>query len=159
MRARRGAASGLLLVAALLAGCGDDTTPAQAVPALEGQLAKVDAAVVAEDPEAIRSTANGLALLTREAGDAGTLSKGEVDRILASVAVLVEAVEEPEPAPAPDPEPSEPTEPEAEREDEPEDEPDEGGGIDPVDPFEPGKPDKPGKSKDKGEKKGKKDKD
>lgn len=148
MRARRGAVAGVLLVATVLAGCGDDTTPAQAVPALEGQLAKVDAAVVAEDPAAIRSAANGLGLLAREAGDAGTLSKGEVDRILASVAVLVEAVEEP--APSPDPEPSETAEPEDEAE------PEEAGEIDPVDPFKPGKPEKPKKDKSK---KGKKDKD
>lgn len=156
MRVRREAATGLLLLASLLAGCGDDTTPVQAVPALEEQLARVDAAVGAEDPAAIRSAANGLGLLAREAGDAGTLSKGEVDRILASVAVLVEAVEDPTPSPEPAPTETDEPEPEDEPNDEDEDEPDEAGGIDPVDPFKPDKPEKP--KQDKG-KKDKKDKD
>lgn len=119
---RRAAVAAVVLLA-LTAGCGAAEPPGERVPALREQLAKVDDAVVAEDPDLIRSTANGLALLAREAGEAGTLEADEVERIEATVRGLIAQAEDDGgllPAPT-EPETAEP-EPESPDEDRAEDE-------------------------------------
>lgn len=72
----------------LLAGCGDATAPADAVPELSDRLAAVDDAVVARDDAATRAALDDLVRVTREAEDAGELDASQADAVLAAAGRL-----------------------------------------------------------------------
>lgn len=94
----------LAVAAALLAataGCGTDTPPGTAVPALREHLSRVDAALQAREFAEAR---DALAELTREteaARTAGRLTPEEADRIVAAASRLSAGLPEEAPEPAP----------------------------------------------------------
>lgn len=91
---RRAGAAAAIAVLLLLPGCGDDTSPADAVPELSERLAAVDDAVAAGDDEATRAALDDLVSVTREAEDAGELDASEAEEILAAAGHLEELLPE-----------------------------------------------------------------
>ncbi len=102
--ARRWAA--LALVAVLAAGCGGDSTPADAAPELAEQLARVDRAVAAGDEARIRERVESLVTATEAVRDSGRLDDEEADRILTAADALLARLPAEEPSPKPPPPPS-----------------------------------------------------
>ena len=85
--ARRLAA--LALSAVLLAGCGGESSPADAAPELADQLARVDRAVAAGDEARIRDRVESLVAATEAARDSGRLDDEQADRILTAADALL----------------------------------------------------------------------
>jgi hypothetical protein len=116
---------GLVLVTAAvvltLVGCGRSSA-ADAVPALEDQLAAVDAAIAREDFDAARESLDRLIRTTAQARQSGELDREQADAILAAAATLEARLptseEPPVDAETPSPTPSTP----------PDDDEDDGGG-------------------------------
>ena len=102
--ARRWAA--LALCAVLTAGCGGDSTPADAAPELAEQLTRVDRAVATGDEALIRERVESLVSATESASDSGELTDDQADRILAAADALLARLPAEEPAPKPPPPPS-----------------------------------------------------
>jgi hypothetical protein len=156
LRKPAGRLAALALAAVLTAGCGSNSTPADAAPGLAEQLARVDRAVATGEDQQIRERVEALVAATEAARDSGRLDDEQADRILAAAEALLRRLpaEEPPPEPSPSPSTSSPTttppSPDAEEEEEEEDEDDE----DEDDPQEE-KPEKPEKSDDSGPGKGK----
>jgi hypothetical protein len=124
------AATALAVAAALLAGCGDDPTPADAVPSLARDLEQVDEAFVARDFDQAAAALDDIEATTEAALLDGTLSDADGDRILAAVTALRDALPEEQPtAPKSSPTEEPPTSPpdEDEGDDEDEGEEDENG--------------------------------
>ncbi len=149
--ARRLAA--LALTAVLAAGCGGNSTPADAAPELAEQLERVDRAVTTGDEARIRERVESLVAATEAARDAGRIDDEQADRILTAADALLGRLPAEEPSPKPpspptsSPTTTSPSPDEEGDEEEDEEEGDEHGG-------ESG----PGKGKDKGKGKGHKDK-
>jgi hypothetical protein len=101
--ARRLAA--LALTAVLAAGCGDDSTPAEAAPELAEQLASVDRAVAAGKEPMIRQRVESLVAATEAARDSGRLDEEQADRILAAADALLARLPAEKPTPKPTPSP------------------------------------------------------
>ena len=101
----------LALSAVLLAGCGSDSSPADAAPELADQLARVDRAVAAGDEARIRERVESLVAATEAARDSGRLDDEQADRILTAADALIARLpaEEPPPKPSPSPTSSSPT--------------------------------------------------
>ncbi len=122
--ARRLAA--LALTAVLAAGCGGDSTPADAAPELAEQLTRVDRAVTTGDEARIRERVESLVAATEAARDAGRIDDEQADRILTAAEALLGRLPAEEPAPKPSPSPpstsSIPPSPDTEDEDEGEEE-------------------------------------
>ena len=141
----------LALSAVLLAGCGGESTPADAAPELADQLARVDRAVAAGDEARIRDGVESLVAATEAARDSGRLDDEQADRILAAADALMARLPAEEPPPKPSPSPASPSPPttsptpDEEAEEEQEEEPE---------PAPHGKPDKPDKGKGHKGKKG-----
>ncbi len=143
----------LALAAVLLAGCGGESSPADAAPELADQLARVDRAVAAGDEARIRDRVESLVAATEAARDSGRLDDEQADRILTAADALIARLpaEEPPPKPSPSPPSSSPptTSPtpdeEAEEDEDEEEEPE---------PAPHGKPEKPDKGKGHKGKKG-----
>jgi hypothetical protein len=134
----------LALTAVLAAGCGTDSTPADAAPELGEQLARVDRAVTTGDEARIRERVESLVAATEAARDAGRIDDEQADRILTAADALLGRLPAEEPASeSPSPPPSPPTTPPS-PEDEDEEKP-EKHGKDKKDEDKPDKPDKPGK--------------
>ena len=102
--ARRLAA--LALTAVLAAGCGGDSTPADAAPELAEQLERVDRAVTTGDEARIRERVESLVAATEAARDAGRIDDEQADRILTAADALLGRLPAEEPSPKP---PSPPT--------------------------------------------------
>lgn len=119
----RHAAAGAAALA-LLAGCGGETGPQEAVPELGTHLEAVDTAVVEGSWEQARSELEALIARADAAEEAGDISSEEADRIRAAATRLLEQLpEEPE---TQEPETQEePEEPAEEAPEEPEEEPEE----------------------------------
>jgi hypothetical protein len=153
--ARRLAA--LALTAVLAAGCGGDSTPAEAAPELAEQLARVDRAVTTGDEARIRERVESLVAATEAARDAGRIDDEQADRILtAADALLARLPAEEPPSESPSPPTSSPTTetPEPPEDDEG-DEGDEGDNSGPGGGDSKGKPEKEEKpEKGKGHGKG-----
>ena len=94
----------------VLAGCGHDTAPGDAAPALARQLDDVDAAVGAHDYAAARSALKGLVRETTRARDDGTIDGDQADAILQAASAVLEqlpggttaSTTTPSPTPTPD---------------------------------------------------------
>lgn len=91
------------LAAILLAGCGGESSPADAAPALADQLAGVDRAVAAGDEERIRDRVESLVAATEAARDSGRLDDEQADRILAAADALIARLPTEDPPPKPSP--------------------------------------------------------
>ena len=93
----------MVALALLLGGCGTDTAPSSAVPELAERLDAVDAAVVADDPDRIRTTARRLIATAEDAGESGELDATQVESIVAAaeglLAELPAKIDPPEPSP------------------------------------------------------------
>jgi hypothetical protein len=148
LRNPAGRLAALALAAVLTAGCGSDSTPADAAPELAEQLARVDRAVATGEERQIRERVEALVAATEAARDSGRLDDEQADRILAAAEALLRRLpaEELPPEPSPSPSTSSPTIPPSPDVEEDEDEED--------DPKEE-KPEKPEKSDDSGPGKGK----
>jgi hypothetical protein len=134
----------LALTAVLAAGCGGDSTPADAAPELAEQLARVDRAVTTGDEARIRERVESLVAATEAARDAGRIDDEQADRILTAADALLGRLPAEEPASEPpSPPPSPPTTPPS-PEDEDEDKP-EKHGKDKKDEKDEKDEDKPGK--------------
>lgn len=99
----------LVLAAVLLAGCGGETPPAEAVPELTDRLARVDRAVSSGDETSIRQRVESLVAAAQSARDDGRITDVQEDRILvAARALLAQLPDEqaPEPTPSESPTPS-----------------------------------------------------
>ncbi len=98
----------LAAVLVLVAGCGDDATPAAQVPALSGRLDAVDAAVAAHDDAAARKAINALEQTTTAARRSGELDPARAGEIVRAAEAMLAALGEDEPAetPAESPSPS-----------------------------------------------------
>lgn len=141
----------LALSAVLLAGCGGESSPADAAPELADQLARVDRAVTAGDEARIRDRVESLVAATEAARDSGRLDDEQADRILTAADALIARLpaEEPPPKPSPSPTSSSPTPsptPDEEAEEEREEEEEE------PKPAPHEKPEKPEKGKGQGKK-------
>lgn len=101
----RGPAPALLVLLLLLAGAGCGSSTGDATPALTTRLERVDAAAVADDPEALAAAVAGLLRAVDEAEAAGDLGGAAAQRIRAAAEVLLDAADTAGPA-----EPSEPQE-------------------------------------------------
>lgn len=119
----RHAAAGAAALA-LLAGCGSETGPQEAVPELGTRLEAVDAAVVEGNWEQARSELEALIARADAAEQAGDISSEEADRIRAAATRLLEQLPE-EPATQEPETPEEPEEPAEEAPEETEEEPEE----------------------------------
>ncbi|HEU5454546.1 MAG TPA: hypothetical protein VFU85_02550 [Nocardioides sp.] len=141
----------LALSAVLLAGCGGESSPADAAPELADQLARVDRAVAAGDEARIRDRVESLVAATEAARDSGRLDDEQADRILTAADALIARLpaEEPRPKPSPSPTSSSPTPsptPDEEAEEEREEKEEE------PKPAPHEKPEKPEKGKGQGKK-------
>lgn len=101
---------GVLVAATLIAlatGCGDDSTPAESVPALSRQLDRVDAAIAGERYDDARTALDDLTATAERAGSDGTIGEADADAILRAAAALADrlpdASESPEPSSTPSP--------------------------------------------------------
>ena len=117
----------LAAMLALAAGCGDETSPGEAVPALSQRLERVDQAIETGDFANAREQLDRLVAETARADVAGEISNEQADRILEAVeAVLagLPAAEQgdgsPPAEPAPEPEPADGENPDEEQDEEPE---------------------------------------
>lgn len=102
----------LSLCAVLLAGCGGESSPADAAPELADRLARVDRAVATGDETRIRERVESLITATEAARDSGRLDPEQADRILTAADALISRLpaEEPPPSsPSPSPPSSSPT--------------------------------------------------
>ncbi|CAI9419147.1 hypothetical protein [Nocardioides sp. T2.26MG-1] len=92
---------------ALTTGCGDDSTPADSVPALSRQLDRVDTAIAGERYDDARTALDALTATAERARTDGTLADADADAILRAAAALAdrlpEASESPEPSTTPSP--------------------------------------------------------
>lgn len=79
----------LVAVLALAAGCGDETSPGEAVPALSQRLERVDQAIEAGDYADARAQLDRLVAETARADVAGAISNEQADRILEAVAAVL----------------------------------------------------------------------
>lgn len=80
-----------LLVVLGGAGCGPST--GADIPALANRLERVDAAAVADDPEALASAVAGLLRAVDDAESAGDLNDTDADRIRTAADALLDAAE------------------------------------------------------------------
>ncbi|MFC4783548.1 hypothetical protein ACT8ZV_03680 [Nocardioides sp. MAHUQ-72] len=103
MSARVRALAGVTLLLVLAAGCGDDSTPADRVPALADRLAAVDAAVAAHDDAATRRAVDDLARTAMAAQRSGDLDQADVAAITAAAEAMVRALPAAQEDPTPDP--------------------------------------------------------
>lgn len=109
-RLARRVVPGLALVLVALAGCGEDTPPAEKVPALADRLDGVDRAIAAGDPDDARDALDALVAEAARAEVRGEISDDQADAILAAVKDLLGALrpEDPEEDPSGQPEPEPP---------------------------------------------------
>ena len=107
MSAVRRGVRALVAVAALAAGCGDDSstdaaaTPAEQVPELGDRLDAVDDAVVAGDDEEARRQVEELMRVAERAGEEDTLSDTDVQQIVDAGETMLAALDGTEPPPPP----------------------------------------------------------
>jgi outer membrane biosynthesis protein TonB len=110
VRKPAGRLAALTLAAVLTAGCGSDSTPADAAPELAEQLARVDRAVATGEERQIRERVDGLVAATESARESGRLDDEQADRILAAADALLAQLPAEEPTTeSPPPPPSPPT--------------------------------------------------
>lgn len=142
----------LALSAVLLAGCGGESTPADAAPELADQLARVDRAVAEGDEARIRDRVESLVTATEAARDSGRLDDEQADRVLAAADALLRRLpaEEPPPKPSPSPPSSSPTTASPS----PDEDEEEGEEPKPAPHEKPDKPEKPDQGKGHKGKKG-----
>lgn len=86
-------ASGLLVLLVALAAVGCGSGSGAATPALSSRLERVDAAAVADDPEALASAVAGLLRAVQAAETAGDLSAADADEIRTAADALLDAAE------------------------------------------------------------------
>ena len=97
----------LAFLALVVTGCGSSS--GAATPALSNRLERVDAAAVADDPEALAAAVAGLLRAVEAAESAGDLSSADSDEIRGAAEALLAAADPETPqAPDPTPTPSEP---------------------------------------------------
>ena len=101
LRKPAGRLAALTLAAVLTAGCGSDSTPADAAPELAEQLARVDRAVATGEEQQIRERVEALVAATEAARESGRLDDEQADRILAAADALLRRLPAEEPAPEP----------------------------------------------------------
>lgn len=100
-RVRPAAATVLLAILVVTAGCAASTAPGELVPGLRTQLAQVDRALAARDYAEARDELDTLVELTSAARDDGRITPEQADRILAAVTRLAAELPEPTARPAP----------------------------------------------------------
>lgn len=87
-------AAGAVALAGLLAGCGEDESPAERVPTLARDLERVDDAIVAREFEQAEAALDDIEAATEAALADDNLSDSDAERILAAVGSLRDALGE-----------------------------------------------------------------
>lgn len=88
----------------LLGGCGEqEATPADAVPALVGQLKSIDGLIADRHWGQARAALRALIARTEEARTAGDLEESQADRVIASATRMLAALPAPTPSVTPSP--------------------------------------------------------